>query len=103
MARICCAAQGRRSWPKSTGTAGSPSRSCNSFGIETSYQLDGFLKAHDICIEITPLDPERERRSPEGNAKLTGADLIAAIQCSPYRDLEIEPERYRFPVRAVSV
>ncbi len=32
-------------------------------GIETSYQLDGFLKAHDIWIEYTMEDAERERRS----------------------------------------
>jgi hypothetical protein len=34
-------------------------------GIETSYQLDGFLKAHDIWIEYTLQDAERERRSLE--------------------------------------
>ena len=31
--------------------------------IETSYELDGFLKAHDIWIEYTRDDAERERRS----------------------------------------
>jgi hypothetical protein len=72
-------------------------------GIETSYQLDGFLKAHDICIDYTPRDAQFERRSLEGTGKRTGADLIAAIQRSPYRDLEIEPERYRLPVRGVSL
>ncbi len=30
---------------------------------ETSYELDGFLKAHDILIEYTMEDAERERRS----------------------------------------
>ena len=34
-------------------------------GIETSYELDGFLKAHDVWIEYTPEDAERERRSLE--------------------------------------
>jgi hypothetical protein len=34
-------------------------------GIETSYQLDGFLKGHAIWIEYTPQDAERERRSLE--------------------------------------
>jgi hypothetical protein len=29
--------------------------------IETSYQLDGFLKAHDVWIEYTIEDFERER------------------------------------------
>jgi hypothetical protein len=32
-------------------------------GIETSYALDGFLKAHDIWIEYTREDAERERQS----------------------------------------
>jgi len=32
-------------------------------GIETSYDLDGFLKAHDIWIEYGKEDAERERLS----------------------------------------
>jgi chromosome segregation and condensation protein ScpB len=32
-------------------------------GLETSYQLDGFLKAHDILIEYTLEDAVREQRS----------------------------------------
>jgi len=32
-------------------------------GIETSYELDGFLKAHDVWIDYTREDAERERRS----------------------------------------
>jgi hypothetical protein len=31
-------------------------------GIETSFQLDEFLKAHDIWIEYTVEDAERERQ-----------------------------------------
>jgi hypothetical protein len=34
-------------------------------GIETSFQLDEFLKAHDVWIEYTSEDAERERRSLE--------------------------------------
>jgi Uncharacterised protein family (UPF0175) len=30
-------------------------------GSETSYQLDGFLKAHDVWIEYNMEDLERER------------------------------------------
>lgn len=29
----------------------------------------------------------------------TGADLIAALQASPYREIDLEPERVRAPVR----
>jgi hypothetical protein len=34
---------------------------------------------------------------------LTGAALIAAMQASPSRDVEIEPPRVRFPVRDVGL
>lgn len=34
-------------------------------GIETSFQLDAFLKAHDIWIEYSRQDAERERRGLE--------------------------------------
>lgn len=34
-------------------------------GIETGFQLDEFLKAHDLWIEYTMEDAERERRSFE--------------------------------------
>jgi hypothetical protein len=38
---------------------------------------------------LTDLSP-----MPAGGNR-TGADLIAAMQSSPYRDIEIEPARYR--------
>ena len=31
-------------------------------GMETSVELDGFLKAHDVWIEYTREDAERERK-----------------------------------------
>ena len=34
---------------------------------------------------------------------LTGAALIAALQASPYRDIDIEPRRERLPVRDVKL
>jgi hypothetical protein len=34
-------------------------------GIETSFQLDEFLKAHDVWIDYTMEDAERECRSLE--------------------------------------
>ena len=33
----------------------------------------------------------------------TGAALIAALQASPYRDIDIEPRRERLPVREVKL
>lgn len=34
---------------------------------------------------------------------MTGADLVAALQASPYREIEIEPERIPMPVRDVDL
>jgi hypothetical protein len=34
-------------------------------GIETSFQLDEFLKAHDVWIEYTPEEAARELRGLE--------------------------------------
>ena len=48
--------------------------------------------------EAPPVEgPTGKRRD-----KRTGADLIAAMQASPYREIEIEPARYRLPVRDVA-
>ena len=44
---------------------------------------------------------EEEFRRLKGEA--TGATLIAAMQASPSRDVEIEPKRARMPVRAVEL
>jgi predicted nucleic acid-binding protein len=58
------------------------------------------------ALETAPV-PETRAFTPEGDSrsampeKPTGAELIAAIQRSPYRELEIEPERNRMPVRGV--
>jgi prevent-host-death family protein len=34
---------------------------------------------------------------------LTGSALVSAMQASPYRDIELEPRRYRLPVRDVDL
>ena len=48
--------------------------------------------------EVVVLSAEEFRRL---KGTQTGAALIAAIQSSPYRDLEIEPSRAAMPVREV--
>jgi hypothetical protein len=34
---------------------------------------------------------------------LTGAALVAVMQASPYREIDIEPRRERMPVRDVAL
>jgi prevent-host-death family protein len=50
--------------------------------------------------EVVVISAEEFRRL-KGN--LTGASLIAAMQASPYREFELEPQRAPMPVREVSV
>jgi hypothetical protein len=44
-----------------------------------------------------------ERAPDPSTAGLTGAVILAALQGSPYRDVDLTPERYPLPVRDVSL
>jgi len=49
--------------------------------------------------EVVVISAEEFRRL---KGDLTGASLIAAMQASPHRDIDIEPKRTAMPVREVS-
>jgi hypothetical protein len=51
-------------------------------------------------VKLPPAKPAKPRRL-EGD--LTGEALIAAMQASPHRDIELEPARAPMPVRNVSL
>jgi hypothetical protein len=61
----------------------------------------GFHDVEDVLMQALKSSPPA---APAGSSreKRTGADLIAAMQASPYREIKIEPERYRLPVREVA-
>jgi hypothetical protein len=61
----------------------------------------GFHNVEDVLMEVLKASPVVEESSRKPRDKRTGADLIAALQASPDRELEIEPARYRLPVRDV--
>ena len=50
--------------------------------------------------EVVVISAEEFRRL---KGDLTGASLIAAMQASPHRDVELEPARKPMPVRKVSL
>jgi prevent-host-death family protein len=50
--------------------------------------------------EVVVISAEEFRRL---KGDLTGEALIAAMQASPYRDIEIEPRRAPMPVREISL
>ncbi len=70
----------------------------------------GHFRDADELIEKA-LDALEERATAKTRAQAsksedgrTGADLIAALQASPYRDVDIEPARFRLsmPVRDIT-
>jgi hypothetical protein len=54
-------------------------------------------------VEDALLDALKPASPPEGESRertqLTGADLLAAMQRSPYKEVDLEPSRPHLPVR----
>jgi prevent-host-death family protein len=66
--------------------------------------LEDFADA-DIAALEQARAPEASKAfddEPEPDER-TGDELIRAIQASPYRDIDIEPDRARLPVRGVEL
>jgi hypothetical protein len=61
----------------------------------------GFKNVEDVLMQALETSPLAVTEAPT-TPKLTGADLIAAMQSSLHREIEIEPARYRMPVRDVT-
>ena len=59
----------------------------------------GFHDVEDVLMQALKASPPAAGRTDRSRDTRTGADLIAAVQASPYREIEIEPARYRLPVR----
>jgi len=73
--------------------------------IQTGHFLDAdevLEKALDALEGRTPLPLADTLQNQATNG--SGADLITALQASPYRELDIEPARFRLsmPVRDVT-
>lgn len=62
----------------------------------------GFQSVEDALLQALKASPPAADPTGKPRENRTGADLIAAIQRSPYREIEIEPARYRLPVRDVT-
>jgi len=60
--------------------------------IEQRLRSGAFSSAEDVILHALRSSEPRQR---------TGAELVAAMQASPCREIDIEPPRYRLPVRDV--
>jgi Arc/MetJ-type ribon-helix-helix transcriptional regulator len=66
------------------------------------HDVDEVLeKALDALEESVTAPPGGQAAKSED--RRMGADLIAALQSSPYRDVDIEPARFRLPMPARDV
>jgi hypothetical protein len=62
----------------------------------------GFNDVEDALMQALETSRVTDAKRAMAAKDRTGADLIAAMQASPYRELEIEPARCPMPVRDVS-
>ena len=65
--------------------------------IQTRLDTGAFESVEDLLIQALKSSPSptEEQASP----RLTGADLIAAMQASPYKEIDLEPSRSQMPIR----
>ena len=64
---------------------------------------DGGLTIEEVLMQALQGSPAAAQPRAEFRDQRTGADLIAALQASPHRDLDIEPPRFCSPMLARDV
>jgi hypothetical protein len=69
--------------------------------IAERMKIGGFHDVEDVLIEALR-HSETTGAPPKQQENRAGANLIAALQSSPHREIDIEPARYRLPVRDVT-
>jgi hypothetical protein len=68
-------------------------------------QLGAFRSVEDALLQALKYSPLPSRLASavsNGSPGPTGADLVAAMQASPYKEITFEPIRCRLPVRDVA-
>lgn len=69
--------------------------------IRERMKTGAFQSVEDVLIQALEASSPPVKPTTPAQSR-TGADLIAALQASPYREIEIEPARYRLTVRDVT-
>jgi hypothetical protein len=65
-------------------------------------QRCAFPRVEDVLLQALKSSPLPSGLASNGSPGPTGADLVAAMQNSPYKEIILEPIRYRLPVRDVA-
>ena len=69
--------------------------------IQERMKSGGFQSVEDVLLQALKSAPPAAGLSG-GTATHTGADLVAAMQSSPYREIDLESASNRLPVRGVT-
>lgn len=69
--------------------------------IEQRMATGAFRDVEDVLIQALKSAP-LPGAVPNDSATATGADLVAAMQAMPYKEIDIEPFRPDMPVRDVA-
>jgi hypothetical protein len=73
--------------------------------IRERLKSGAFQNVEDVLMQALQSSPHSAGGNSgptEENSSPTGADLVAAMQASPYKDIELEPLREHLPVRESS-
>jgi hypothetical protein len=61
-----------------------------------------FQNVEDVLMQaLQSAPPPAESVGGQEECAHTGAELVAAMQASPYQDIDLTPQHYRLPVRDV--
>ena len=69
--------------------------------IRERMKSGGFQDVEDVLIQALKSAPPAAYE--DAAADKTGAELVAAMQASPYREIDLEPGRDRMPVRDIAL
>jgi len=72
--------------------------------IRERMKVGGFRSVEDVLLQALKSSAptaEKDGGLSDGTPAPTGADLVAAMQASPYKEIDLDPQRRRAPVRDV--
>jgi hypothetical protein len=72
--------------------------------IRERMEIGGFRSVEDVLLQALKSSAptaEKDGGLSDGAPTPTGADLVAAMQASPYKEIGLDPIRRRAPVRDV--
>ena len=70
--------------------------------INERMKTGAFQNVEDVlmqALKASPILNEKDAGRSHDKSSLTGAELVEAMQASPFKEIELEPGRERMPVR----